>query len=78
MPPQQHYGTEMMDTSKSYGIPPPASTTSPAAPMQPNNNNMINGEYVHYAVNEQYSNKFDMQAAPTPAPQVSYDSWVSF
>jgi hypothetical protein len=38
-----------------------------------------NGEYVNYAVNEQYSNKFEqVQTTPpiaTPAPS-SYDSWV--
>jgi hypothetical protein len=84
IPPQQShmsYGTEMMDTSKSYGVQSPVPTTpvAPAVPptMQPNNNNMVNGEYVRYAVNEQYSNKFNMQTAPPVAPQVSYDSWVN-
>jgi hypothetical protein len=40
--------------------------------------NMINnGEYVHYAVNEQYSNKFDVQSiTPTTSQHVSYDSWM--
>lgn len=81
--PQMSYGNEMMDTNKSYGIQSPVPTTPVAPPatptIQPNNNNMVNGEYVHYAVNEQYSNKFDnMQAAPpVVSPQVSYDSWVS-
>lgn len=78
--PQINYGNEMMDTSKSYSVQSPAPTTTPAAasPMQPTNSLVnSNGEYVHYAVNEQYSNKFDMQAAPPATPQVSYDSWVS-
>lgn len=78
-PPHMNYGNEMMDTTKTYGVPPPASTT-PTTPMQqPNNSNMVsnNGEYVHYAVNEQYSNKFNLQAAPPAASHVSYDSWVS-
>ncbi len=42
--------------------------------MQQNNNNIIqNGEYLQYAVNEQYSNKFE---PATPQPVSSYDSWV--
>ena len=58
-----NYGSEMMDTAKSYVAPPM------------NSSNVNNGQYVHYAVNEQYTNKYEMQ---TPAAQqVSYDSWVS-
>jgi hypothetical protein len=36
-----------------------------------------NSEYVHYAVNEQYSNKFDVQTiTPSTNQHVSYDSWM--
>lgn len=79
---QQHlnYGNEVMDT-KNYIAPPLSSNippvTTPAAPTP----NLINGEFAHYAVNEQYSNKFesqkfDVQATPPITHQVSYDSWV--
>lgn len=45
--------------------------------MTPQTGNMMNnnGEYVHYAVNEQYSNKFDV-ITPTTSQHVSYDSWM--
>lgn len=52
-------------------------------PVQPSADNLNNGEYVNYAVNEQYSNKFEQVqttpagAASAPNP-TSYDSWVSF
>jgi hypothetical protein len=40
----------------------------------------VNGEYANYAVNEQYSNKFEQvpttPTVVTPAPS-SYDNWVS-
>lgn len=50
---------EIMGQNVQQPIPPPA---------------VINeAEYANYAVNEQYSNKFE-QAQPPPAP---YDSWVS-
>ncbi|KAL7025133.1 hypothetical protein ACKWTF_013356 [Chironomus riparius] len=58
------YGSEMMDTTKSYAATPPMSSTP-----------VNNGQYVHYAVNEQYANKYEIQTPP--AQQVSYDSWVS-
>ena len=48
---------------------------------QPTPEIVQNSEYVNYAVNEQYSNKFEqVQTTPpvvTPAPS-SYDNWVSF
>lgn len=75
--PHLNYGNEAMDT-KNYVVPPSSSVppvTTPAATAP--NNLMNNGEYVHYAVNEQYSNKFDVQATPPITQQVSYDSWVS-
>jgi hypothetical protein len=76
-PQPMNYGNEMIDSNKNYGMQQP--------PI--NNVGMNNGEFMHYAVNEQYSNKFDVQA-PSPVnaqqqqqqqPQqhVSYDSWVS-
>lgn len=40
-----------------------------------------NGEYVNYAVNEQYSNKFEqVQTTPAgaPTPTTHYESWVTF
>ena len=58
-----NYGNEMIDTSKNYVAP-------------PINNTVNNGQYVHYAVNEQqYANKYEIQNPA--AQQVSYDSWVS-
>lgn len=52
----------------------------PPLPQQPVEI-VSNGEYVNYAVNEQYSNKFE-QVQTTPAGATSaptnYDSWVSF
>lgn len=49
----------------------------PESQMNYGNRMMNNGEYVHYAVNEQYSNKFDHQAiTPTTSQHVSYDSWM--
>lgn len=59
-----NYGSEMMDTTKSY------------AAHSPMNSTVNNGQYVHYAVNEQqYTNKYEIQNPA--AQQVSYDSWVS-
>lgn len=55
-PQQQHmYGNELLD-QKNYN-----ETTLPGSVSGGSINN--NGEYLHYAVNEQYSNKFDVQQA---------------
>lgn len=69
-PQQQHHSpyaatNEMVDT-KSYNVQQPVEQVN-------------NGEYASYVVNEQYSNKFE-QAQPTPVGAVnptSYDSWVN-
>ncbi|CAO1440494.1 unnamed protein product [Diamesa hyperborea] len=54
--PQQHmYGNELLD-QKNYN-----ETILPGSGSGGSINN--NGEYLHYAVNEQYSNKFDVQQA---------------
>lgn len=61
----------------------PKNYQTPPMPVQPSADNLNNGEYVNYAVNEQYSNKFEQVqttpagAASAPNP-TSYDSWVSF
>lgn len=39
---------------------------------------MNNGEYVNYVVNEQYSNKFEQVQAPHSVNSSIYDPWVSF
>jgi hypothetical protein len=72
---QQHlnYGNEMID-QKNYTI--QQAPTTPQQQQQPISN-ISNGEYVHYAVNEQYSNKFDVQQPQQINQQVSYDSWVN-
>lgn len=51
--------------AKGYNIQQPAEVT--------------NGDYVHYAVNEQFSNKFEQVQAPPPAaqPPVHYEPWVT-
>lgn len=68
---QQHVG---------YGTPNEMVNNVPPMPQQPPDI-VNNGEYVNYAVNEQYSNKFEQvqtpPAAVTSAP-TSYDSWVIF
>lgn len=43
---------------------------------------VTNGDYVNYAVNEQFSNKFEQVQAPPPAgaiaqPPVHYETWVT-
>lgn len=54
--------------SKSYNIEQPSEVTT-------------NGDYVNYAVNEQFSNKFEQVHAPPPGAiaqlPVNYESWVS-
>jgi hypothetical protein len=71
---QHHAGYEAATEMNPKGYAPP-----PGMPQQ--ERVVHNGEYVNYAINEQYSNKFEqVQAAPpvaNPAPN-PYDSWVSF
>jgi hypothetical protein len=64
--------TEMTDSTKNFN----------ASQSVPQQNIMQNGEFINYAVNEQYSSKFEQVQAPpvvstgmNPSP---YDSWVSF
>lgn len=68
-----------------YTAAPPNEMVNNVSPMpQPQHTPEIvhNGDYVNYAVNEQYSNKFEQvqQTTPavvTPTPN-SYDNWVIF
>lgn len=47
--------------------------------MPPQTNEAVNnGEYANYAVNEQYSNKFEQTHPPSTANPMPYDSWVSY
>lgn len=73
---QQHHmnyaaANEVLDT-KNYN--------NPSMPPQPTDGAINNGEYVNYAVNEQYSNKFEQVTTPAGANSApnatSYDSWV--
>lgn len=63
--------TEMNDSTKNYN----------ASQSVPQQTTVQNGEYMNYAVNEQYSSKFEhAQATPsavTGANPSPYDSWVS-
>lgn len=78
---QQHTVNNVWNpmNSGSYGSSPTTSEMDQQSKAYPSMGTGINGEYVHYAVNEQYSNKFDIQPTPPPVQpvQASYDSWVS-
>jgi hypothetical protein len=64
--------TEMTDSTKNYN----------ASQSVPQQNTMQTSEYINYAVNEQYSSKFDQVQSPplvnTGMNSSPYDSWVSF
>jgi len=72
--PQQH--------QEIYAIPPPNEMLNQTVqqPMPSQTSEPMNGggEYANYAVNEQYSNKFEQVQAPSIVNPLPYDSWVSF
>jgi hypothetical protein len=71
---------QMTVPQQQVGYVPPNEIVNNVTPMQ-QTSEVANGDYINYAVNEQYSNKFEqVQSTPAIVNPVtnSYDNWVSF